>query len=592
MSEHVQKALRNAPSIPFVIGVTGHRNISQSEEHRVRPILEDYFVSHALVHPDVPLRLFSGLAEGADRIVVKAFLAVRDRLKNQDSNSVGAWELVVTLPFAEATYRDDFPDTALEFSDLLASANSVVTVTEQPVDKLHDDPSLRDDGYEAQGYFMLRHCNLIIALWDGLHLDLRGGTSHVVRLKLGGHENPDNPFSVHDCGSVFHVPVQRGEPSSLLEPDVALHLFPATQTAGANELETLKTNMGRFNRAARRLDRSDEITQSLRYLSPPNDDGDLIHRRWIEQASNLDQTVINVFAAADVMASQLDKKRLLLTRLLYGAGMILALSLWTGLDKVLQVWMVGLYLSAIAIITGIYLRLKQRDLAIEQLDYRLLAEALRVQIYWRMMDGVKSDQEAGDEQPESEFLHAMVLDGLLSQQAEEMGWIREVLRLCGTDSKPTRLSHEDRARHIHHWVNDQYAYFQKTERKYDHQSMVLGRVVITAGVSGVLAAACVVWIDQHDLAETLRHYASIAAASLPAAALLLESYKDRMAIEEQAKNMARMKAVFSRMVARLSQMSTNQMPSPGLIRALGQEALAESASWLVLRRSKPTVLPT
>lgn len=578
--------------IPFVIGVTGHRNISLSEAKRVRPILEDYFTSHARAHPEVPLRLFSGLAEGADRIVASAFLAVRDRLKNKNRDRVGAWELVVTLPFAEDAYRDDFPETVLEFRDLLAEASSVVTVTDQSVVKLRSDPSARDDGYEAQGYFMQRHSNLIIALWDGVHLDLRGGTSHVVRLKLNGHENPDNPFSVHDCGSVFHVPVQRGEPLSSDGLVAARHLFPATQVAGASELERLKTNLGRFNRAAYHLSRPDEIKQSLRYLSPSLDEGRLIHQRWLDKATDLDQAVINVFASADVMASRLDKKRLHLTRLLYSAGMVLALALCAGLDNVLQIWMVALYLISIAIITGLYWRLKRRDLAVEQLDYRLLAEALRVQIYWRMMDGVKNDEETGDEPPEAEFLHATVLDGLLSQQAEEMGWIREVLRLCGTDQKPTHLSREDRARHIHHWVNDQFAYFQRTERRYDRRATIMGRVVIAAGVSGIIAAACVVWIDQQHLAETLRQYTSIAAAALPALALLVESYKDRLAIEEQAKNMARMKAVFSRMVVRLGQIPIDQMPPLGLIRALGQEALAENVSWLVLRRSKPTVLPT
>ena len=88
----------SAVAIPFVIGVTGHRNISRAEEDRMRPILEDFFTSHARDYPLVPLRLLSALAEGGDRIVARVFLGVRDRLRVGGSNSVTDWELVATLP--------------------------------------------------------------------------------------------------------------------------------------------------------------------------------------------------------------------------------------------------------------------------------------------------------------------------------------------------------------------------------------------------------------------------------------------------------------------------------------------------------------
>ena len=578
--------------IPFAIGITGHRNISRVEEDRVRPALDAFFSNHARAYPFVPLRLLSGLAEGADRIVARVFLEVRSRLMAEGRDGVANWELVATIPFSEQSYKDDFPETQDEFYELMAAASDVVAVTQTPAEALRREPSLRDNGYEAQGYYMLRHSNMIIALWDGIHLELRGGTSHVVRLKLNGHESPDNPFSVHDCGSVFHIPVQRSEPSNSHAPMAPRHLFPAAHPNGEKDLEELKIAIGRFNQSAHLTVQPDDIAQSLRYLSPSDEDGTAAHQHWLDRASGLDLTVINAFAATDTMASCLDKKRIRFTRVLYGAGMILALALWIGLDRIAQGWMVGLYLCALGLIVALYKRLKQRDLAIDRLDYRLLAEALRVQIYWRMLDGMKSEHEAPDDQPEAEFLHAMVLDGLLSQQALEMGWLREVLRLCGMDRNPTRLSRADRALHLHHWISDQSGYFARTERRYDRQHSILRGMTLAAAVCGILAAACVVWIDQQDLPDSLRHYASIAAASLPAAALLLESYKDRMAIEEQAKNMARMKGVFHRSRDRLKGMSTSHMPPLGLIRALGQEALAESANWLILRRSKPTVLPT
>lgn len=585
----MQEKPSTSPAIPFTIGVTGHRNLSRVEEDRIRPFLDEFLVSHAHKHPDLPIRLLSGLAEGADRIVARVFIEVRARLISEGHTSASEWQLIATLPFAEEAYRNDFPETGAEFSELLDAADDVVTITRQPLGDLQSNPVKRDDGYEAQGHYMLRHAHLIIALWDGVDAGLRGGTSHVVRLKLKGHENPDNAFAAQDCGPVYHIPVQRGDAVSPHKAGSVSLLFPATSGSGPGDLEALKSDLGRFNAAHAKIVRPEAVAGSLRYLSPPGEAGAIIHEHWLERASSPDRLVMDVFANADLAASTLDRKRVKLTRLLYLAGMALALALWIGLDKVAQGWMVAVYLGALAAIFALYTRLKRHDLSTDQLNYRLLAEALRVQIYWRMLD--EGDTDPAD-LADGEMLHAMVLDGLLSQQAAEMGWIREALRICGTDRKPTRLARDHRARLIHHWIEDQYNYFVNTEHRYERQHVLLGRAAAMAAVCGIISAGCVIWINQHDLSEALRHWASISAASLPAAALLLESYKDRMALEEQAKNMARMRAVFGRMKSRLKDTPPHNMPPANLIRMLGQEALAECVGWLILRRSKPTALPT
>ena len=576
-------------SIPFTIGVTGHRDVCRLEEDRIRPILDEFFFEHAHNYPKLPIRLLTGLAEGADRIVARVFIDVRKQLIAAGHVHANEWHLIATLPFSQEVYRDDFPEREAEFLELMDAATEVVTITLPSPDALRSNPDKRDNGYEAQGHYMLRHANLIIALWDGVDSGLRGGTSHVVRLKLEGHENPDNAFAAQDCGPVYHIPVQRTDAVPPGNAGSVRLLFPATSGGGAGDLEALKSDLNRCNAAHTQIIRPEVVARSLRHLSPPDDAGSTIHKCWLERASSSDRLVMNVFATADLAASALDRKRVKITRLLYLAGMVLALALWIGLDQVAQLWMVAMYLSALAAIFALYTRLKRADLSTDQLSYRLLAEALRVQIYWRMLD--RGDSDPAD-RADGEMLHAMVLDGLLSQQAVEIGWIREALRICGADRKPTRLARDHRARLIHHWIEDQYNYFVKTEHRYERQHVLLGKAAAIAALSGITSAGGVIWIDQHDLSDALRHWASIAAASLPAAALLLESYKDRMAIEEQAKNMARMRAVFGRMKSRLKDMSPNHMPPANVIRVFGQEALAESINWLILRRSKPTALPT
>jgi hypothetical protein len=579
-------------AIPFVIGVSGHRNISRAEEDRIRPILEEFFTSHARDYPSVPLRLLSALAEGSDRIVARVFLGVRDRLRASGNNSVTNWELVATLPFVEEAYRDDFPDTHEEFAELLKSASSVITITKKTVADIRENEELRVEAYEAIGYYTLRHSCLLIALWDGVHLDLRGGTSHVVRLRLQGEDSTESLALLHDCGPVLQIPVQRGAPTSSQSPTVPTLLFPVAQRNGLDDLNTLKINLARFNSACVRNIQTDDLAASLRYLSPPAEEGSAIHDRWLESVSKLDLSIINAFGAADVLAIKLDNVRLKYTRILYMAGLVLALALCTGLDRVAQGWMVAVYLSALSLIVAIYLRLKRHDLSLGRLDYRMLAEILRVQIYLRMLNGHENKPESVNSQADADPLHVMVLDSVLSQHALEMKWLREVLRLCGSDREPIRLSRETRAHYLHHWIGDQYQYFLKTEHRYELQNTMLRRASLFCLVGGVVAAASVIWIDQHELPETLRRFAAIAAASLPATVLLLESYRERMTIEDQSNSMARMRAVFGRVHDRLKNTKNDQMPPVGLIRALGRESLAESANWLIMRRSKPTVLPT
>ena len=588
----MQKRPSANPAIPFTVGVTGHRNLSRVEEERIRPFLDEFLFSHAHKHPDLPIRLLSGMAEGADRIVARVFIEVKKRLISEGHTEADKWQLIATLPFAEEAYRNDFPESSAEFSELISAADDVVTITHQPLGDLQSNPDKRDDGYEAQGHYMLRHSHLIIALWDGIHLDLRGGTSHVVRLKISGHDNPDSPFLAQDCGPVYHIPVQRGEPAvgkNFAQPQL---IFPTTFARGSEELESLKCDLEGFNRSVRVYSDTDEIRKSISYLAPDGESGAALLNVWLERSFPFDRKLIDLYAAADTMAIRHDRLRIILLRALYGCGVILAMSLWTGLDRIAQGWMIGFYLGALALIFALYTRLKQHDLSKGQLEYRLLAEALRAQIYLRMLDGIIAEPEHLADDEDAQFFDSMVLDALLSQQAMEIGWVREALRLCGMDKRPLRLSQQKRTQFINHWVNGQYRYFEKTERRYNTLHLKIRRLTIACAISGIVSAATVVWIDQNELSEIFRHVPSIAAATFPAVALLLESYKDRMAIEEQAKNAARMSAVFGRFKERVDGIGSDKMPSAGLVRALAQEALSESVNWLILRRSKPAVLPT
>jgi hypothetical protein len=96
------------------LGVTGHRHLARAQdvladvERALRSVEERY--------PGRPLRLFSSLAEGADRIVATQVL------------SREASSLVAVLPMPRQDYVADFlsPESRDEFSRLVEAADAIV----------------------------------------------------------------------------------------------------------------------------------------------------------------------------------------------------------------------------------------------------------------------------------------------------------------------------------------------------------------------------------------------------------------------------------------------------------------------------------
>jgi hypothetical protein len=110
---------------------------------------------------------------------------------------------------------------------------------------------------------------------------------------------------------------------------------------------------------------------------------------------------------------------------------------------------------------------------------------------------------------------------------------------------------------------------------------------------GLIAA---VLAFSHDMlmshTPALRHTASIMAAVLPAWAILIQSYINILALDEQSKNALRMQWVFYTAQQNIILSNVSNARKKDSLNALGQEALVECANWLILRKSRPPNLPT
>ena len=143
----------------IAIGVTGHRKLLNEE-------LLLSGVDRALINikdsfPNPEIIIISPLAEGADRLVARRAMA------NYDA------DLVVPLPLVVSEYMKDFPSESskAEFTDLLEQAQQVIELP--PMED-------RETSYLAAGLYVLKHSDVLVAIWDGQPARGPAGTGQIV----------------------------------------------------------------------------------------------------------------------------------------------------------------------------------------------------------------------------------------------------------------------------------------------------------------------------------------------------------------------------------------------------------------------------
>jgi hypothetical protein len=144
---------------PLRIGVSGHRFLANVDS--LRASVDTALGRLAESFPGRTFTALSSLAEGADRLVASRIL-----------ERAGA-KLTAVLPLPKDSYVADFltPESRAEFAALLARAAEVVELPPMRT---------RDRCYEAAGEYVLGHCDVLFALWDGRKAQGPGGTGAIV----------------------------------------------------------------------------------------------------------------------------------------------------------------------------------------------------------------------------------------------------------------------------------------------------------------------------------------------------------------------------------------------------------------------------
>lgn len=450
--------------IPLVIGVTGHRDLLPGDVEQLEKAVGALFNDLIGSVPNTPILLVTQLAEGADRLVA--------RVAAQHGVSIRA-----LLPMSRSLYETDFTTQASrdEFQKMLHLSKEVTELSLPPglsAEAVARDGPERNGRYEAAGVAVNRSCHILIALWDGERANGKGGTGDIVQFMLNGPaanlREVDDFLHASLVGPVAHIWTPRLRGTGKAHPAGQLKwLYPEQHQwrQGHKGVDQQLNMLDRYNADVARLDANFAGDRSVS-LVPVSVQCDAAKTR---EAELIDLR----YRAADRL-SQLMQMRARAAYLVTTIIGLLALSFYqlnvhyhTHRPQFLGIF--GIFMLGSVII---YVIVRKRGVHERFLDYRSLAESLRVQFFWRIC-GMKEQ----------------VIEHLVPRLRDELIWQRLSLVGCaeGPSEPPGEMSPEESLRGLRcardYWVHDQRSYFtRRTARRKeqaDWHSAITTSLVLT-----------------------------------------------------------------------------------------------------------------
>jgi hypothetical protein len=554
---------------PLVIGVTSHRNIRAGEIEPIRHRVRAFFAQMRHELPSMPLLLLSALAAGGDQLVA------------QEALSVGA-RLLVPLPLPLDMYRDDFTDAATRATfDALCAQATVIPLPlpsgQAPVD-LRAPGAQRDHQYARGGVYIASHCHILLAIWDGKPSTRVGGTAQTVRYHLSGappgqsdrRANSRHVLGAADEHLLYHIVCSRdaadGAPAAGLRPLQTLwRTSDGALPAGADkpdEFRRMFAHMAAFNADCAKY------ALAMGATSPPE-----------PGATSAPGSAEDLFHAADWLALHFQRRVLLALRSTYTLAALMGIAFTYYAHLPAENYLIYLFLLLFALGTLVTVLAKRRDWHRKYLDYRALAEGLRVQSYWRRA-GIATNSG-------HEFAH----ENFLQKQNVELGWIRNVMRASGLHpATATTLPAGGGLRAvIAEWVGEpgrsgQVYYYERkaAERaRLHHITATIGSTSLWGGIAISVFLALFVFKLSLEVKTTL----VTAMAVLSIIAAVRDAYAYRKADKELIRQYRFMQRIFVSARHALDR-AGGADEQREILFALGDAALTEHAEWTLMQRER------
>jgi hypothetical protein len=557
----------------LTIGVTGHRDLLADEVPALQEKVRNFFQQLQRDYLDLDLQLITPLAEGSDRLVADVALQL-------------GVELIVPLPMPQDDYEQDFssPAAVEAFRDSLARARVIHLRTLPEAGGRPETAEDRDRQYAQLGVFISNHSQILLALWDGKPSTATGGTAGVVKYHLTAvmpgfsvAEESPNLLADNENDLAYHIVCSRdredGQPRDGLQPLqtawVTTHFGLETADHMPLEYEVMLKRLQDFDRDEEKYE--DVIAK---------EGADLL-----ENAPDLElpvgtRTISDQHRTADWLAIHFQKRISLSLIAIHSIAVLIGLifivySEFDGLDFLVNFFLFAFLAGFVLFKIGEY-----RQWHRKHLDYRALAEGLRVQFYW-CLAGVIDVQSA-------EFAY----DNFLQKQDVDLGWIRHVMRNVSLSRSRDQIPPPEWVDWvIEQWVGDesgetgQLSYYRRKEmekaKRYKRTTYV-GKITLWAGV----LTAVVLAVAGMDMPEYQRNLLLVLMGVFPLIAGVRDAYSHKKAEKELIKQYRFMSGILSN-ARRLLDSSDDPNFRRRVLRALGNAALEEDAEWILMHRERP-----
>jgi hypothetical protein len=564
--------------IPFLIGVVGHRDLLPAEMPQIRAAIERLLRRLKDTFPDTRPTLLTSMADGADLLAAEV------------ASDLGM-PIITALPFTPDLARADLrADTSRVVFDRVFGQAEHLEAPDLGED-CRDQTVVRDRHYQRAGALVARYSTLLVAIWDGKETNHEAGTARVVEYRRGGiaptaDEEPLSTnalLAAHDNDLMYEIRCSR-ERAAGASPGVEVLGFVGAGLMGGEDVPpALATTLERIAEFNRDIDEfSGEIAEHGRKLSLPTP-----YPRP-DRLAYLD----NLFRSTDWLGTHYRRRFTAALRARYALWAAMALLLLSfkkesfGVPGLVTIFGV-LLVFALGLVLALWAH--RNSWHRKYLDYRALAEGLRVDFYWEIA-GVRRRFDG-------EFAH----ESFLQRQDVELEWIRAAmrtvsLRLAGAQN---RLLPSGFADAYAGWIGDddpvngsgQLLYYRRRiERLEWNLRMVesISRVLLFGGLALALLFAVVVGLESLGtaiLTPGTREILLWLLALVTVSAVIFDTYVSEKSDRALVRQYRYMYSLFG-IAARELSSARSEGQKLDILRSLGHACLAEHAQWILGHRDK------
>lgn len=596
--------------IPIVLGVAAQNGIAADEE-RLSGAISDQMTKIRNTFPNSPFTIISSLSAPEERLATRLAM---------DLLNAG---LIVVLPFRIERYKETFgnDEEVKDFSELLGRALFSVDITERTaVKKLKKKKNTGADeqsGWSRAAAYIAEQTEILLHVtgdggngafdFPSMIVDyMREGSAsrasslndagsglynvdksmiiclntHTYQTSIefappgyeadnGTLENANGMYditadkfsNIHRClGSALYKIYEMYRPQS--EEDRSRKLSRSSLTEIMERIDCFNRDIQRY----REVNGDKELVQSKKYLF-----GNEVENEIISGNSAIVKLTA-LYTASDVLSQHYQQKTARTIKWIYILFFITVL-LYGIID--MSYYLVLFYIALIPAIALLIRKTSMDRIEDRFLDYRALAEGLRVQIFWTL-SGV-------GEKVSSHYL---------SKYAGLLTWIRKAVKSAELVSSGFKTADSQKSIDLTKklWIESQLGYFSSKRLPIFHKSRKFGGI---ASMSFIVTLLVAVVFGIYVLAEgvsneTVTTNFEILLGAIAAVGVTAEAYKNKMAYDEIERRYSMARQTYA---SAKREFELGKMRPEKILIAVGIEALMENSDWLWIHRSVPLEVP-